>query len=89
MKTIKRISAEGRIRAATALGTTSSGPIREDAPAVRDTLERKDDGFVITEPVSAKADPQRVRDVLGTLEFESRAKDQNLPPIRPPPAVRP
>ena len=27
--------------------------------------------------------------LLESLEFESRAKDQNLPPILPPPAVKP
>ena len=48
---------------------------RPDQPTI--VIERKDDGFVITEPVSAKADPQRVRDVLGTLEMLAARRQES------------
>ena len=87
---VSQVFADGRpdrvVRGVDAVGTplVSLGQVSlaGDDPAVFNGYCGAESGWV---PVSAVSPSL----ILESLEFESRAKDQNRPPILPPPAVRP
>jgi hypothetical protein len=87
---VSQIFADGRpdrvVRGVDAVGTPLVS-LRQiaaagDDPAVFNGYCGAESGWI---PVSAIAPSI----LLESMEFESRAKDQNLPPILPPPAVGP
>jgi predicted Zn-dependent protease len=87
---VSQIFADGRpdrvVRGVDAVGTPLVSlrqiALAGDDPAVFNGYCGAESGWV---PVSAVSPSL----LLESLEFESRAKDQNLPPILPPPEVRP